>query len=182
MKEAKGCYSSPRKFVEAIARNSLVLDLAELHSAMVENGWESHDAACAFCALSTIETSAFSLTKVADFLKAQSFSLAEVFSQFPPWFTIDNTDILLTVLHWPGIQSPAILAEGIKKTIYSIKENEKEKKVQLNVVTILYFSTVMRLSWLILFSMPSLFASTCPNRSGIGAIDNLDQLEQVWDQ
>ena len=33
-----------------------------------------------------------------------------------------------------------------------------------------------------LFSMVSFFASTCPIRSGVGAIDNLDQSGQVFEQ
>ena len=33
-----------------------------------------------------------------------------------------------------------------------------------------------------LFSMVSCFACTCPNRSGVGAIDNPDRSEQVFDQ
>ena len=33
-----------------------------------------------------------------------------------------------------------------------------------------------------LFSMVSFFASTCPIRSGVGAIDNPDQLGQVFEQ
>ena len=33
-----------------------------------------------------------------------------------------------------------------------------------------------------LFSMVSFFACTCPNRSGVGAIDNPDWFEQVFHQ
>ena len=33
-----------------------------------------------------------------------------------------------------------------------------------------------------LFSMVSFFASTCPLRSGVGAIDNPDQSGQVFEQ
>ena len=33
-----------------------------------------------------------------------------------------------------------------------------------------------------LFSMVSFFAYTCPNWSGVGAIDNPDRSEQVFDQ
>ena len=33
-----------------------------------------------------------------------------------------------------------------------------------------------------LLSMVSFFACTCPNRSGVGAIDNSDRFEQVFDQ